>query len=242
MNPPIRTRRRRPPGRMATMLVAIALGGAAGGAWAAGPLLTLDASARQSVPNDEMQVTLAVEREGASLGEMNEAVLSQLDAALSEAKATEGVRARLGGVTTLRNYSRDGKPAGWRVRGEAVLESDRQRALAQLAGRLAERMQVASVQFRLSDARRREEERRLLAQAAANFRQRAADAAKAFGFADYDIREMALDGAARPVPPRPLRAMSEAGGPAARAMAAPVPSEGGESDVTVVVNGTVELK
>lgn len=208
----------------------------------AGPLLTLDASARAAVANDEMQVTLAAERDGTQLAELNDAVLAQLDAALREAKATPGVRSRLGSLWTQPHFSRDGKPAGWRVRGEVVLESGDQPALARLAGRLAERLQLAGVQFRLSEPKRRQEETRLLAEAAANFRQRAADAAAAFGFAGYDIREMTLNGAARSRPPRSLAMPRLAESSAAMGAVAPLPAEGGDSDVVMSVSGTVELK
>lgn len=206
---------------------------------AAGPSLSLEASARAAVSNDEMQVVLAAERDGAQLAELNDAVLTQVNAAIAEAKATPEVQARLGGVSTQPVFSREGKPIGWRVRGEVVLESRELRTLSRLAGRLAERMQLAGVQFRLSDARRRQEEARLLTDAAANFRQRATDAARAFGFADYEIRELVLDGAPRPVPRAvPMRAAEMQ----MRTAGAPLPAEGGESDVVVRVTGTVELK
>lgn len=204
----------------------------------AGPLMSLGASARAAVANDEMQVTLAAERDGAQLAESNEAVLTRLNAAIAEARTVPGVRARLGSIHTHPSYGRDGRPTGWRVRGEVVLESAEQRALAQLAGRLAERMQLAGVQFRLSETRRRQEEARLLTEAAAGFRKRAEDAARAFGFAAYEIREIVLDDASRPVPPRPVVSMRAAEMSAA---AAPLPSEGGDSDVIVTVSGKVEL-
>lgn len=205
----------------------------------AGPSLSLEASARAAVSNDEMQVVLAAERDGTQLAELNDAVLAQLNAAIAEAKATPEVQARLGSVSTQPVFSREGKPIGWRVRGEVVLESRDLRMLSRLAGRLAERMQLASVQFRLSNARRRQEEARLLVDAAASFRQRATDAARAFGFADYEIRELVLDGAPRPVPRAvPMRAAEMQ----MRAAGAHLPAEGGESDVVVRVTGTVDLK
>ena len=51
----------------------------------AGPVLALDAQARAAVANDEMVVVLAVERDGAQVGPLNDAVLSQLNAAIAEA-------------------------------------------------------------------------------------------------------------------------------------------------------------
>jgi predicted secreted protein len=205
----------------------------------AGPVLSLDAQARAAVSNDEMVVVLAVERDGAQVGPLNDAVLSQLNAAIAEARGVEGVKARLGAVYTQPNYTREGKTQGWRVRGEIVLESTRMAALAQLGARLGERMQHAGVQFRLSSERRQLEEKRLIAEAARAFRARAADAAAAFGFAGYELRELALRSGSTAPGPRPMAAMARGG---AEVAAAPLPTEGGDSDVVVGVSGSVELK
>lgn len=203
----------------------------------AAPTLALEASARAAVPNDEMAITLAVERDGPQPGALNEAVIAQLNGALAEARTVEGVRARLGQVWTQPNFTREGRSQGWRVRGELVIESTRLQPLAQLGGRLAERMLLTGVQFRLSNERRRTEERRLLAEAAQAFRSRAAEAAVAFGFSGYEIKEIALRAGGVPAP----RPMPMARAPA-EAAAAPLPIEGGDSDVVVTVSGTVELR
>jgi predicted secreted protein len=205
----------------------------------AGPSLVLDAQARAEVANDEMVLVLAAERDGPQVGPLNDAVLSQLNAAIAEAKGVEGVRARLGSISTQPNYGRDGRPQGWRVRGEVVLVSSRIPALSQLGGRLAERLQVAGVQFRLSTERRRLEESRLLAEAAKAFRARAAEAALAFGFKGYELKELSLRspgaGVSRPMGMAMARGVPDA-------PAAPMPAEGGESEVVVVVSGTIVLQ
>jgi len=205
----------------------------------AGPTLALDAQARATVPNDEMVVTVAVEREGPQAGPLNEAVVAQLNAAILEARTVDGIRARLGGISTQPQFARDGRQQGWRVRGEVVLESTRMAALAQLGARLGERMQLAAVQFRLSGERRRAEEKQLVAEAAQAFRARAAEAATAFGFQGYDLKELALRTGGQPGP-RPL-AMARGGAESAPA-SMPLPAEGGDSEVVVTVTGTVELK
>jgi predicted secreted protein len=228
-------------------VAAVALGAAlcaaaaapAAPAAAALPTLALEAQARSTVANDEMVVTVAVEREGPQVGPLNDAVIAQLNAAIAEARAVEGVRARLGSVWTQPEVGREGRQKGWRVRGEVILESTRMAALAQLGGRLGERMQLAGVQFRLSAERRRAEEQRLVAEAARAFRERAAEGARAFGFQGYELRELTLrtGGGAGP---RPL-AMARGGADAAPA-SVPLPAEGGDSEVVVGVVGTVELR
>ena len=205
-------------------------------------MLTLSADARSQVANDEMLVTLAVERDGTQLAELNAAVVAQLDAALAEAKRVEGVRARLGSIQTMPQFDRSGnRTTGWRVRGEVQLESRDLKALPALAGRLAERMQLVGVAFRLSEPRRRQEESRLLADAARAFGERASDAARAFGFSGYAIRELALGDSNAPAPRPMFRARAEMAQMASAAVM-PLPAEGGDSEVVVSVTGTVELR
>ncbi len=206
----------------------------------AGPVLGLEAQARAVVANDEMVVVLRVEREGPKVSTLNDAVLSQLNAAIAEAKTVEGVKARLGSVSTYPQQFSGGRTQSWNVSGQIVLESSRMAALAQLSARLGERMQLAGVRFRLSAERRQTEEKRLIAEAARAFRSRAAEAAAAFGFAAYDLKELSLRSAGDdPGPHRMMVAMARSAGDVA---AAPLPTEGGDSDVIVSVSGSVELK
>ena len=208
---------------------------------AAAPTLHLDAKASATVANDEMVVVLAVERDGQQLAPINEAVVSQLNAAIAEARRVEGVRARLGSLSTFPSFTREGKANGWRVRGEVVLESRMLQQLSQLTGRLSEKMQLASVMFRLSSERRRIEEDRLLSEAAKSFQDKATQAATAFGFKSYQIRDLSL----RPggnFQPRPVYMGRSADAmPMAASAPPPVPTDGGESEVVVSVSGTVDL-
>lgn len=219
----------------AAAIVMLALGPSASAL--AGPMLSLEARARVSVANDEMVVTLGVQRDGPQVGPLNEAVVAELNAALAEARRVDGVQSRLGAIWTRPLAGQDGRPQGWRVGGEVVLESARIDELATLGGRLSERLQLSGIQFRLSRTARAREESRLVSEAARAFRERAAEAATAFGFAAYELRELSLrtsgDGSPRPM------AMARS---TMEAAYAPLPSEGGESEVVVVVEGRVELR
>lgn len=202
----------------------------------AGPTLQLDSMARAEVSNDEMIVVLAMERKGMEIGSLNAQVLSRLNEAIADAKKTPKVRARLGGVSTQPDWS-SGKQSGWQVRGEVVLESADMEALSKLSANLAKTLQLSSVQFRLSSARKAEEEGKLLHEAVGRFREKAASAAKAFGFADYTLRDMSLLHQDGMPPPHPMMSAR-----IASAESAQVPTEGGRSEISVRVSGTVELK
>jgi predicted secreted protein len=207
------------------------------------PTLTLDAQAKSLVANDEMQVIFAVERDGNDLSAMNQTVLQALAAAISDAKKVEGVRARMGTVQTNPNWTPQGKPNGWRVRGEVSLSlqnsSQNFASLGNLAGQLAQKLQLSGINFKLSDEARTAAEKQLIKNAAGAFRAKAQDAASALGYKSFDIKEVNLNNGNNVV-------IRQA--PMMKAMrsdsmsAAPVPSEGGDSEVTVTFSGTVNLK
>jgi predicted secreted protein len=207
------------------------------------PTLTLDAQAKALVANDEMQVIFAVERDGNDLSAMNQTVLQALAAAISDAKKVEGVRARMGTVQTNPNWTPQGKPNGWRVRGEVSLSlqnsSQNFASLGNLAGQLAQKLQLSGINFKLSDDARTAAEKQLIKNAAGAFRAKAQDAASALGYKSFDIKEVNLNNGNNVV-------IRQA--PMMKAMrsdsmsAAPVPSEGSDSEVTVTFSGTVNLK
>jgi predicted secreted protein len=206
----------------------------------AGPTVQLQASANALVSNDEMVVTLSVEHDSNDVGVANRKVLEQTRAALEQARKVAGVKAKLAGMSTQPNWTTRGRPDGWKVRASVVLESMRMPELAELAGDLSEHMQVASVQFRLSTESRRKLEQELLATAAKRFSEKAADVASAFGYKNATARELSISGSTPGyAPPRPMMAMARM---SAESADMAMPTEGGESEVSVTVTGSVELQ
>ena len=205
----------------------------------AAPTLRLQAEAHESVALDEMVVVLATDREGPSVGTLNAAVLKELNAALSEAKLVQGVEVRMGAMNTQQSWDAKGRPNGWRVRGDIVLESRKLKELGDLTGRLSEKLQISGVSFQLSRERRQEVETRLIDRAAEAFSSKARAASKALGFKGYAVQDLSLDQPFTPTPSpvgRPMMALSKAAGMES------VAPEGGKTDVQVTFNGTVTLK
>jgi len=204
------------------------------------PTVTLSAYASTKVPSDEMVVSLQVDREGTNLGALNQAVLSELQSALSQAKSVSGVRARLGNVRTHQTYSPQGKAIGWRVYGEVVLDSKKLKELGDLTGHLSQKLQLSSVAFRLSDEKKLELEQSLLTNAAQAFQAKAKASAKALGFETFRIKEVSVSQGmegGRPVMPMVADSMVMR-----KAVAASVPTEAGESEVSVTLSGSVTLR
>jgi predicted secreted protein len=199
------------------------------------PTLHLDADAHAQVANDEMVVNLSVEREGVDSAPLTDAVLSALNDAVKDAKSVPGVSTRLGNVSTNPNWNQN-KKIGWVVRGSLTLTSKDMKGLSTLTAKLSERLQLSGVFFRLSEAKRSEEEARLLKMAATNFKAKAAAATGAFGYQSYALKELTVGQSGFVTLPRPMMAMMSM-----KAERAPVPVEGGDTDVTVTVTGKIDL-
>ena len=152
-----------------------------------------------------MVVQLAVERSGTVAEKLNDEVLDALNLAIAKAKTVQGVKVRLGSITTQPEWGQQGKRTGWRVRGVMVLEGRDLKATGALAGQLSEDLQIAGVSFRLTDAARVREESRLLKEAAAAFNERARETAAAFGFGGFELKTLNINHATDSPPPRPMQ-------------------------------------
>ena len=203
--------------------------------------LTLEASAKADISNDEMVVVMAFERDGTDLASINQSVNQALAAAIADAKKVVGVKARLGSINTNPNWTSQGKPSGWRVRGEVVMTSKELAALGTLTGQLGQKLQITSIQFRLSDDSRKDAEKRLIRDAAQAFKDKATDAAKAFGYSGYTVKDIGLNQGFQ-VSVRPMSMMRGKADMVSMSGSAPVPTESGESEVIVTFNGSVDLK
>lgn len=204
-------------------------------------VLSLSAQASTDVPQDVVDITLFYEQEAKDPGSLTAERNRRADAALARARGVSGVTARTGDFSVYPSNDRDGKIAAWRGRTEIVLESRDFTAASKLAGDLASTLQVGNVEFSLSPEAQRAAEQKLTSEAIQSFRNRAAEAAKAFGYSGYAIREVNVGGG-RSVQPYPRMMAMDAAPMMAKAAAAPIAVEGGKSTVTVNVNGSVQMK
>ena len=232
----------------AAVPVALTLASPAAHAQAANPhfpepagVLSLSSQASADVPQDIIHITLFYEQQAKDPGSLTSALNQRADAALAQAKGVSGVTAHTGAFSVYPSTDRDGKISAWRGRTEVVLESRDFAAASKLAGQLSNQMQIANVEFSLSPEAQRAAEQKLTTEAVKSFRTRADEAAKAFGYGSYSIRDVNVGGG-RSVQPYP-RMMAMAAAPMDNAkMSAPIPVQGGKATVSVTVNGSVQMK
>ncbi len=192
----------------------------------------------REVDNDRMHAVLGVTAEDDSAARLADQINRTMDWAVKIAKGRPKVEIRTGSYRTYPVYDKD-KIRRWRATQELVLEGADFAGLGTLIGQLQERLQVTSITFSLSPARRAALEDELIMQALAAFKQRADLVRKELAGKGYRIVEAVLSAnGGQPVPiMRGLAAMK----PAAESVAPPT-VEAGTSTLSVTVNGVIELQ
>lgn len=195
----------------------------------------LQAGQSESVSNDTMHVRLQTFDESRDPADLAEAINRDMDWALQAARSVEGVDASTGGYQTYPVH-KDNVIKSWRGQQDLILEGRDHKAIGQLVAVLQEKLQVKSMQFTVSDERRRAAENRLIARALDAFRERAGIVGANLEAKGYRIVELNINTSSQR-PPAPYQARM-----AAMEAPAPVVTEAGDSDIRVTISGTVELQ
>ncbi|MBG9386700.1 SIMPL domain-containing protein [Caenimonas aquaedulcis] len=232
---------------MKTLLAAFVAASLSCGAWAqvapyAPPqnVLQLSASGSVEVQQDLLSLTLTTTRDGADANTVQSQLKAALDAALTEAKksAQPGqLDVRTGNFGLYPRYTQGGKISGWNGTAELVLEGRDFSRITQAAARIST-LTLGGVSFGLSREQRAKVEGDAQQLAIDQFKQKAGELAKGFGFSGYTLREVAVNANDPGNYPRPRMAMQAKAGVAEAA----VPVEPGRASVTVTVSGTVQLR
>jgi len=203
-------------------------------------VLQLSANGTVEVQQDMLSMTLSTTRDAAEAATVQSQLKTALDAALTEARknAQPGqLDVRTGNFSLSPRYTREGKINGWQGSTELVLEGRDFPRITQTAGRIST-LTVGSVGFGLSNEQRAKVETEAQSIAIENFKQKASELAKGFGFGGYTLREVSVNASeGGPVRPRMMAAQAKS-----LSADAPVPIEAGKTTVVVNVSGAVQLK
>ena len=222
------------PPTVRAVLICLPLAGAAGAA------TTVDLTAEASRPaaNDMVRATVFAEAGGNDPAELARRVNQDIAAGLRIIKGKPGVSVKSGRQSTFPVHGQNQRIESWRVHSELVLESRDAAAVSELLGRLQQmRLAVGSVAQLPTPETRRKVEDEATRDAIAAFRQRAAVVAEVLG-KPYRIRHLSIQQSGQ-MPPVPILRASR--GMAADAPPPPMPLEAGESLVTTIVSGQVEV-
>ena len=205
-------------------------------------VLQLSASGQVEVQQDLLSLSLSTMREGADAANVQAELRKAVDAALTEVKKTAQagqMDVRSGDFSVHPRYGKEGKITAWAGRAELLLEGRDFPRITQAAAR-ATSMTIGQVSFGLSREQRARVETEAQAQAIERFKAKAAEIAKAFGFASYSLREVNISSADGGVQPRMYGMAKDVR--MASASSAPVPVEPGKSVVEVTVSGAVQAR
>lgn len=203
-------------------------------------VLQLMASGTVEVQQDLLSMTLTTTRDATDAATVQAQLKTALDAALAEAKksAQPGqLDVRTGNFSLSPRYTKDGKINGWQGSTELVLEGRDFPRITQAAGRI-NTLGVGSVGFGLSREQRAKTETEAQNIAIDNFKQKANELAKGFGFGGYTLREVSVNANdSGLIRPRMMAAQAKS-----FSSDSAVPVEAGKTSVVVNVSGSVQLK
>jgi predicted secreted protein len=205
-------------------------------------VVQLSASGTVEVQQDLLVVNLATSKEGTDAAAVQAQLKQALDAALAEAKRSVQpgqLDVRTGPFGLYPRYGKEGKINGWQGRAELVLEGRDFARITSTAGKI-QTLAISNVTFGLSREARAKVEGEAQTQAIEQFKARAAELAKGFGFSTYSLREVAVNSNEMVPGPRPRMMAAEA--KMGSFADAPVPVEAGKAQVVVNVSGSVQMR
>lgn len=201
-------------------------------------LVSLQAEVRAGLANDLLVASLYLEQTDRDPARLAAAVSRAMNEAMALRKAFPDVTFTSGGQSTWPVYDKDNRQDGWRTRASLRLESRDFAAAAQAIARLQPALQLEQVSFTASPAAVSAVEDRLLADAIKAFSARADIAARALGKPRWELVNLHVNGGGMP-PPVPM--MRKGLAMMAETAAAPQEFAGGDTTVTMSVNGTIRV-
>ena len=193
---------------------------------------------QEEVDNDEITVTMAVEKNGAKPSVLAGEINALMQAAIAEANKIEDVRVKTGNYSIRPVYTRDKRLDHWSGSQTLVLNSRNSAAIAELMQLLQQSMQVKSTRYSVSQEQRSAVQEGMITEALARFHKRAALIADGLGFQKYRLVNVNVRTSGSH--PAPVYAMAMES--TSSRVAAPPALEGGWTEIKVIVSGTIEME
>ena len=205
-------------------------------------VVNLSASAHQQAAQDWLRVVVRTTLDGADAMVVQKQLKQAVEQAMTQLKPhtlPSQLDVHSGAFGIQPRYNDKGRVVGWQGSAELVIEGRDFAKIGQVSGAVP-RMAVESAQFSLSREARQRLEAEVQSQAVQNFRQKAQQLAKDFGFQGYVLRQINVGTVDRPQPVVPVMAMARMA--VADAAPSPVPLEAGKDEVQITVSGSVQLR
>ncbi len=201
--------------------------------------ISYSVNASKEVKNDQVTATLTKQAQADSPKLLATELNSAMNQALQIAKRYPSVTATTGSQNTYpRHNNDDGKILGWTGSASLDLKSNDFTAMSDLVAALQDTLVLQNIQFGISKDKRAAVEQELMIEASQAFKDQANVLTKAWDNSGYQIVSVTLntEGGYTVQPMMAMRStMNDAAGVPAQNF------EGGDSEVKVVANGTIEL-
>jgi predicted secreted protein len=195
--------------------------------------------AAREVANDLLVANMSADIQDTQPARVARQLNTVLNDALGKAAAFSAVKSNSGNQNTYPVYGKHNHIDAWRGHGEIRLESRDFKAAGELIMQLQSTMQLNGVRFAIAPETRATTENALIVEAIKAFQARAVAIRNALGAKSYKIVNISINNAGMP-PPRPV-ALMRSGVMAESAIPAPE-FAGGESKMTITINGTIEIQ
>ena len=203
-------------------------------------VVSFQAEQRAEVPNDEVQISLAVEHEDRRASMVAQRINEDMGWALKIVRASDQVKAETGQYGTYPRH-KGNAIVGWRGSQQLMLKSTDIEAATELATRLQERLQVKSMQFVPSRDTRDKIEEALTIAVLGKFTRKAERISEALKADGYDLVDVNVGG--NFAQPRPVyRQDRMMMGVAMEASAPAMATDAGTSTITVMASGRIQLR
>ncbi|MFZ3018071.1 MAG: SIMPL domain-containing protein [Gallionella sp.] len=195
--------------------------------------------AAREVANDLLVAGMSIEVQDKQPARVAQQINAALNDALKKAAAFGNVKISSGGHNTYPVYGKNNQVDGWRGHAEIRLESRDFKAAGELIMQLQSTLQLNGLNFVLAPDTRTQNESALISEAIKAFQTRADAIRAAFGARAYKTVHFSINGGVPPQYPRTLMRAA----PMAADAAIPQPEfAGGDTRMTVQVNGAIELQ
>lgn len=195
--------------------------------------------AAREVANDLLIANMSIEVQDKQPARVAQQINTLLNEALKKAAAFGSVKASSGSQNTHPVYGKNNQIDAWRGHAEIRLESRDFKSAGELIMQLQSNLQLTGLSFTLSPETRTQLENDLIAEAIKAFQRRADTIRAAMDARAYRTVHFSINGG---MPPIYAKAMMRAA-PMAMDAAIPEPEfAGGDTRMTLQVNGTIELQ
>jgi predicted secreted protein len=199
-------------------------------------LVNLSGEAQKHIDNDVLIITMRSSADADSAQEAANIVNQEMSWAQDIIKDMPDIKKQTINYQTHPRYQNK-VIVGWSVSQQLQLESEEIDTLSSIAGKLQKKLQVSSMNFGVSPKRKKTSTDELISEALAVFETKARLVSTTIGAKDYRIVTLTI-GENRPSIPRHRGYQMEA---VALASADAPQIEAGESELTVRVDGTIQL-